>query len=188
MPQALLAVDICNTIADVNSEIKKVFGANPNPLCYLHPGVPLNFFKYNTWIFKDVMPFKGAADILNQLANIYTIIYITARPKEAELVTLEWIEKNGFPKGEILFSTQKHETAKHLNVMAAIEDAPHEIDSYLAAEIPVFVKRQPYNLNYQNVFDWADEKIKSFLLREALCYSERSDNIYGPQTNLLKHI
>lgn len=164
MPQAPLAVDICNTIADVNGEIKKVFGANPNPLSYLHPGVSPNFFKYNTWIFEKALPFKGAAAVLNQLAKIYKIVYITARPKEAELITLKWIEKNGFPMGKIFFSPQKHETAKHLNVMAAIEDAPHEIDSYLTAGIPVFVKKQPYNLNYQNVFDWANEKIKSFLL------------------------
>ena len=68
MPQALLAVDICNTIADVNSEIKKVFGANPNPLCYLHPGVPPNFFKYNTWILKELQTFSINSQTYIQLS------------------------------------------------------------------------------------------------------------------------
>ncbi len=162
MPQTLLAVDICNTLADVNTELKKVFGANPNPSIYFIPGVTKEFIRNNTWIFKKATPYKGAAYILNLLSRKFEIVYITARPIEARYITLEWLERNGFPQREVIFTNRKPEVAKALRVTAAIEDAPHEIDGYMEAGIPVFVKRQPYNLNYQNVFDWACEGIKSF--------------------------
>lgn len=181
MPRTL-AVDICNTLADVNGELQKVFGANPNPSSYLHPGVNAEFFKNNTWIFKKAKPYKGAAYILNQLSKIFEIVYVTARPIEARMITLEWLNKHGFPKREVFFTKNKPEIAKCLGVTVAIEDAPHEIDRYRIAGIPVLVKRQPYNLNYHNVFEWTN--LRASLLREALYIWEGVFISYEAQANV----
>lgn len=155
----LLAVDICNTLADVNTELTKVFGANPNPSNYFHPCVTTEFFKHNTWIFKKAQPFKGAANMLNLLTTEFELVYLTARPKEADKITHSWLQEYKFPKREIIYTQNKAEVAKALNVSAAIEDSPFEIEVYRNIGIPVYVKRQPYNLCYQNLFDWTDKKL-----------------------------
>jgi len=162
MPRTPVAVDICNTLADINGEIEKVFGANPNPSRYYYPGVTSEFFRNNLWVFEKAAAYKGAAKALTKISLYYEIVYITARPVEAQSVTIEWLKRNGFPRGRIIFTTTKPVIAKALGVKAAFDDAPHEIDGYLAAGIPVFVKKQPYNMAYPNIFDWAGAEIMSF--------------------------
>ncbi len=63
MPRTPVAVDICNTLADINGEIEKVFGANPNPSRYYYPGVTSEFFRNNLWVFEK------AAAIVNPAPN-----------------------------------------------------------------------------------------------------------------------
>lgn len=159
MPQRLIAVDICNTLADINTEIAKVFGANPNPSNYFHPCVTTEFFKYNTWIFEKAQPFKSAANTLNQLVKEFSLVYVTRRPVQAANITLGWLKQHKFPEREVIHTRDKAEIAKLLNVSAAIEDAPFEIEGYSDIGIPVYVKRQSYNLCYQNIFDWTDKNI-----------------------------
>lgn len=181
MSRKIIAVDICNTLADINSEIQKVYGASPVPSVYHHPKVNPEFFRNNLWIFEKANPFTGAAEQLTEISKTYKIIYITARPKAAQEVTIEWLQKNNFPKGIVFFTTKKAILAKSLGVMAAIEDAPNEIEGYISKGIPVIVKKQPYNTAYRNLFDWAHDEIKSYLchIKENKIKNARIKEVYA---------
>ncbi|MHA2398294.1 MAG: LNS2 domain-containing protein [Promethearchaeota archaeon] len=58
-------------------------------------------------IIKDKVV-SNSVKCLNKLSNRYNIVYIGARPESVIDYTKEWLEKEGFPNGEIyLGQTQK---------------------------------------------------------------------------------
>ena len=154
----IIAVDICNTLADVISELNARLGVSPTPDVYFHPGIKdRDYFKKNLDVFLDAKVLGNSNVVISELAKYNKIVYITARPKESELVTRIWLKKNGFPKGELHFTNDKPSIASKLGVDMAFEDAPHEIDNYRNnTNVEVLVKKQPYNLGYENLFDWCD--------------------------------
>lgn len=163
MKGKIIGVDICNTIADVMGELNKRFGNSPTPNVYFHPGlsgIP-TFFEDNLDVFLDAKVIESSNIVLRELAKANKIVYITARPEKAYFVTKLWLKRNGFPKGEIYFTKEKPKIANMLKVDVVFEDAPHEIDNYLqySKDIEVMVKRQPYNLEFDNLFDWNDTKL-----------------------------
>jgi 5'(3')-deoxyribonucleotidase len=151
-----IAVDICNTLADVLSELEARLGKFPNPNSYFHPALMDNphYFEENLDIFLSAKPIGNSAQILRELSKFNKIVYITARPKAAELVTKVWLRNNGYPKAKIYFTDNKVKVAKSIGVDIAIDDSPSEIESYMDAGIQVIVKQQDYNVGYFNRFDW----------------------------------
>lgn len=152
----VIAVDICNTLADVNLELEKRLGKTPTPEVYFHPALldKKYFIEQNLDIFVEAKPIYQSIEKLNKIAKVNKIVYITARPKVAEEATVEWLKRNGYPKGEIFFSKNKTGIASTMGVDLAIDDAPFEIESYIKAGIDVLVKEQPYNKKYSNRFSW----------------------------------
>lgn len=152
----VIAVDICNTLADVVAELNARLGVSPTPDVYFHPGIKdRDYFKNNLDVFLDAKVLGISNLVISELAKYNKIVYITARPKESELVTRIWLKRNGFPKGELYFSNDKPGIASKLGVDMAFEDAPHEIDNYRNnTKVEVLVKKQPYNLGYENLFEW----------------------------------
>lgn len=152
----IIAVDICNTIADVISVINARLGYNPNPAEYFHPALwdKPYYFEENLDIFLEAKPIASSIEILNELSIYNEIIYITARPEIAEFVTKLWLKENNYPKGKVYFSKNKAKLASKLGVDIAIEDAPFEIERYIKAGIKVFIKEQAYNIGYENRFEW----------------------------------
>ena len=150
----LIAVDICNTLADVNEVLEKAIGHNPIPSSYYHPNLPDNYFKENLWVFAHANPIEYSKEVLYKLSQKNKIIYITARPIEAKAITIDWMNRFGYPGGKIIFERNKAAIAKEIGVDLAIDDAPHEIESYIRAGIGVLVKQQPYNIKYSNRFEW----------------------------------
>ena len=53
-------------------------------------------------IMKDTVS-NGSVTCMNELAQIYDIVYIGARPSTTLIVTQKWLKTNGFPDGEIVF-------------------------------------------------------------------------------------
>lgn len=53
-------------------------------------------------IMKDTVS-NGSVACLNELAQIYDIVYIGARPPKTLKATQKWLKVNGFPDGEIVF-------------------------------------------------------------------------------------
>lgn len=162
LKNSTIAVDICNTIADVISELDARLGHNPNPARYFHPGLwdKPYYFEENLDIFLDAKPIGNSVEILSELSVYNEIVYITARPEIAEFVTKLWLKENNYPKGKLYFSKNKAKLASKLGVDIAIEDAPFEIERYIKAGIKVFVKEQAYNVGYENRFEWEYKKIR----------------------------
>lgn len=159
----VIAVDICNTLADVVKEIDARLGRNPNPAKYFHPGLwdKPSYFEENLDVFLDAEPIGDSVKKLNELSIYNEIVYITARPKISEFVTRLWLKRHGYPKGKIYFTINKVDIASKLGVDIAIDDAPFEIERYIKAGIKVYVKKQPYNAGYDNRFDWDDVKVSN---------------------------
>lgn len=154
----VIAVDICNTIANVVNELESRLGHNPKPNLYFHPGIKdkPNYFKENLDVFLDAKPIGKSAKILNELSLYNEIVYITARPKIAEFVTRLWLRKYGYPMSKVYFTNNKVEIATRLGVDIAIDDAPFELERYINAGFDVLTLEQIYNLGFPNRFVWKD--------------------------------
>lgn len=159
---ALIAFDICNTLADVNYMLEKGLGPTPNPSQYFHPLATKEFFEENKWVFTNAPVISGAVEGVKRLTRIGNVVYLTARPQWANKITEEWLARHGFPKGRIIHSNNKAEVAMALGISLAIDDAPHEILS-LSKACPVLVPAQPYNVGLPGRFSW-DKSTKACLL------------------------
>jgi len=153
MEKSSIAVDICNTLADINSQLESVTCVSREPGIYTHPYASTDFFIQNPQVYENAQVLNDAVFGLNLFANKYNIVYLTARKKESEIVTYRWLKKNGFPKGNIVFSTDKVADFKALNCVFALEDAPHELNAYQQAGLLSFAKAWDYNTFYANRFD-----------------------------------
>lgn len=149
----LFAIDICNTIADVLSQIELALGPTPYPTQYFHPRIYEGFFDENQWVFSNAPVFNGAVESINFLSTLGKIIYLTARPRWSNQITRTWLAKHGFPEAPVIHTNNKLEVAQSLGVSLAVEDAPHEIDS-LSKICPVLVHARPYNVGYLGRFSW----------------------------------
>lgn len=161
----VIAVDICNTLADVCKELDKRLGQNLNPSLYFHQGLwdKPNFFKENLDIFSEAEVISNSVEILNELAKYNTIYYITARPKISEFVTKLWLKKHGYPIAKVYFTNNKVEIANKLGVNIAIEDAPFELEKYIESGIEIFTHKKQYNINFPNRFNWEDINIRRMI-------------------------
>lgn len=150
-----IAIDLCNTLCDVNGALEYFLGVKRKKGSYFIDGLPNNFFENHPEFFSLPKPYQSAASVLQVLSQSHDILYVTARPKSSDYVTLQYLEKNGFPKAPIIFSNNKALLGKNLGVSVAIEDAPHEIQKYQDIGIPVLIKDWDYNRNFNGTrFEW----------------------------------
>lgn len=149
----IAAVDICNTIADVLTEIQNIIGPWPFNE-YHHPILTDDFFYRHAEIFLKSRPYKGAIQGMWRLKEHFDIVYLSARPKWARTLTELWLKVHGFPDGKLILTRDKAKVAKELKVAIAIEDAPFEIDKLKEAGVTVVVKAQNYNKKYAPRFEW----------------------------------
>lgn len=151
-----IGVDIDNTIAMTNPSLSlMLFGTTEIPK-HLQ-GVsrwPVSPVDSLTWwasseglsILANTRPYRGAAEVLSNLAkNGWRIVYITARPENAKMVTLRWLNNHNFPKGTVRFTGDKASTCLELNVSLLIEDDPIYLQQVSDADISVLIKAHPYN-------------------------------------------
>lgn len=139
--RSFYAIDICNTLADVNQMLQKALGPRPDASCYQFPGATKKFFRENPWVFSEALVFPGAVEGVHRLASAGSIIYLTARPVWAREITRKWLARHGFPEAEIICTKNKAAVARQWNVKLAVDDAPHEIDS-MSSVCPVMVHAQ----------------------------------------------
>ena len=64
-------------------------------------------------ILKDTVC-HGSVACMNELAEIYDIVYIGASPPETLMATQKWLKVNGFPDGEIVFGCNQDERMKQV--------------------------------------------------------------------------
>lgn len=145
-----IAVDICNTLADINGQLERKIQGYRNDV-YPFP-LPENYFTspIGLCVFRDAKPFPETAGILRSMSRVFGgITYVTSRPQEAEFVTRRWLTKNGFPEGEIVFcqGEEKLSVYSRLKPFLIIEDDPQTLEAAITTNlnIPIIVPQWPYN-------------------------------------------
>ncbi|RJX20143.1 MAG: hypothetical protein C4575_06930 [Desulforudis sp.] len=140
--------DICNTLADVNGYLHRVFevprGVYPAP-------IPKGFWPSGTglMVFQKADPIPGAVECLRGLSEkLGGLAYATCRPRDAELVTKRWLKLHGFPDGPVFFCADAREklaVAQKLGAALALDDDPEAIRLYARSGIAVLYPDWPYN-------------------------------------------
>lgn len=153
MSRPLIAVDICNTIADINRELEKYFNVKTDKKYEVEQATK-EWFDENKWIYLVANPIEWSSEMLNVLAEVYDIVYLTARPESVFNETRRWLTRHGYPDGMLISSTNKAKTYKELGCCLAIDDSPKELDNYLANGCNVIAFRKPYNSQYADRLDW----------------------------------
>ncbi len=166
-----VAVDICNTIANVNLELLRHFETITFDK-YPFPEVSRDFFLTGEGlrIFRKAEAFPGAADVLNKLSGRECqIVYVTSRSRTAEFITKRWLEIHRFPKGPVFFVSQdkKADFAARKEIALFFEDEPYTAAAMLAAGIKVFLKDWPYNRhvrgkNLKRFKSWREIKVSNW--------------------------
>lgn len=146
-----LGVDICNTVAEVNYEIGKIFDIPKwNPTTYGLGSLGIDkdhvdrFFKEHPEVFRLAKPLSGAKEALHNLACNWEIFYITSRPIWAQDITLQWLKKHRFPFGTLVMGLSKWKAVQELEIAAFIEDDPTEVQ-VLQQTCPVYSPKWAYN-------------------------------------------
>lgn len=117
---------------------------------------------WNEHIFdysKNILIRPFASEIIKKLKNENNKIFIiTARyfttyqneyKEQMQNIVKQWLEKNNVLYDEIIFSEDKVNVCKKLNINLMIEDKPENILS-ISSEIPVICYNHPYNENLHN--------------------------------------
>lgn len=142
----MLAVDICNSLADIDSQLKLrgiTQNAYPAPLpeCYFTSPDGMR-------VFRDAEPIEHMVDTVKCLALLLGgVTYVTSRPIVASFVTRRWLKRYGFPAGDVMFC-QWHEKASiymALKAKVIIEDDPRVLEAIKDPGALVLVPQWPYN-------------------------------------------
>ena len=160
MKQGIVFLDICNTLANVNAQIERMTNCKRPKGLYFHPCVCEEWFAKHLDVFRDCEALPGAVEGVQALSKRFDIVYLSARPECARKITVDWLEKEGFPRAGLVLTANKVDAAKeimqfgHFQAVFAIDDAPHEIEAYRRAGIPVCVYRTDYNCHMGHTFKW----------------------------------
>lgn len=139
----ILALDLCNTLADINAILSSIIPIDPN--VYPAPGVSEELFEDNPWLFSKAEPFEGASKVVSFLSDYWEVVYVTARPEWSKMLTRKWLKDNAFPEGDIICTKNKAGVVRKIGAFLAIDDSPHEIIS-VGKFIPVCIPDY-YNYN-----------------------------------------
>ena len=162
-----IAVDICNTLCDVNHILERDFGFQKRPDVYEYPGLVADFFYQHTEVFVKAEVFRYAKECLQLLSERYDIIYLSARPANAHAVTVKYLKETDYVVLMTLHSAKGLEFP-HVylagledgifpSYMTITADAPAELERYLRSGIPVAAYMQPYNESVPVYhFTWSD--------------------------------
>jgi soluble P-type ATPase len=78
-------------------------------------------FYRREWMLED-RAVEGSAKCLQALAQRYQLVYIGARPASTHHITTLWLEKNGFPKGEIYLGEEQEKRLALVSEMKGTYD------------------------------------------------------------------
>lgn len=115
---------------------------------------------YESEIFADLQPTKGAEEVVCDLAKKHELFVISSRSDELKGITQRWLEKH-FPNcfkeilliGEVTkagynYTVTKGKLCREYGVNYHIDDAPHHVAGILEAGTKVIVYERPWNRNY----------------------------------------
>ena len=100
------------------------------------------------WVYSDDGPASrlvagsGAVDFVTRLQDLLgaaNVVIITARPASSSQMTLDWLERHGFPPIEVFFADDKVAVARQQGCVAAVEDSSRHARNYAAAGLRCFL-------------------------------------------------
>lgn len=143
----IVAVDLCDTIAEVTEAIEGIYGPRPDPLNCYHPATPKPFWddpenRIAREIFKFARPVS--CNLVNYLTKYYQIVYLTSRPEWSRYISEKWLKQNNFPAAPIVHTQDKYFWVLKNGAALAIEDLPEHIIK-LQTIAPVLVPPRPWN-------------------------------------------
>lgn len=90
-------------------------------VCDMRHRIPLmgqdEFFAEEN-ILKDI-PTNGSVEFMKELSQKYHLIYIGARPEKFEKITKKWLDRVGFPDGDVYLGKNQQE---RMNIVINIKD------------------------------------------------------------------
>lgn len=124
-----------------------------------HYGINTPEFNQREAIIKD-KAISNSVNCVNKLSKRFEIVYIGARPKFTIDYTKEWLEKEGFPKGDVyLGETQKKrleiikKIKKKYNFIVGIGDRWDDNELHLALECLSIILEE-FNGKWDFVYDY----------------------------------
>jgi len=120
------------------------------------------FKKFEWYIYNESQPIKWAKKVLDKLSLSIKLYFITARPKEFQEVTSQWLIKHDFPTGcPVIYTRNKGRACLNYNINMFIEDHPKYATDVTKIGVPVLLFDQPYNREFSNsdtqrVYNWLD--------------------------------
>ncbi len=145
----LIGLDICNTLADVNSRVADALDTPVDALVERYGierlGLRPGWFDGHPEVFADALPVPGSREVVDALASAGArIVYVTARPEKLRGITRAWLRRWGFPQGSLVMGLDKARVARALRIALFFEDCPRDIAA-LREVCPVRVIGWPYN-------------------------------------------
>lgn len=143
----LICCDIDNTLADVNTQLKKA-GYDTSQ----YPNPALNDDFWTSYEGLDILikaqKIKNTSKILNVLDELGAdIFFSTSRDIRLKQLTRKWIEKQKIWNfHEIYFTASKH----ILEADVYVEDDPQQISKLLSIGKPVLIPQWQYNQGFDN--------------------------------------
>ncbi|MCL6522989.1 MAG: hypothetical protein K6U79_11555 [Firmicutes bacterium] len=171
-----IAVDLDNTLADTNAEMRRLFPGAERLERFVAHWAPVT----REWwagagldVLERARPLPGAVAGVQTLARHDRLIYLTSRPVQAGEVSRRWLRAHGFPEAPIVFAAsarKKAEYARLLGVEFAIDDDPAAAKAYRRAGIAVLLPRQPYNARDPLALRWEEipGRVPAFRQQRAL--------------------
>ena len=160
----VVALDICNTLANVHKKLVDDGLIKSD----VYPSLlPEGYFasEDGLQIFLNAEPIKGALKMVRNLEALYgNVIYVTTRPKEAAFVTSRWLAKHNFPVSDIHFCSWREKPAvyERLKPRVIAEDDPRVLELIKSMDAVVMALQWPYNNHVSGgsivkVEDWTRE-------------------------------
>jgi uncharacterized HAD superfamily protein len=110
------------------------------------------YYSFGHDIHWNSIPFPMAVETLQELFKQHQITIVTARPQQYQNVTMAWLEKYEIDYHHILLVEDKLQACISYGVDVLIDDAPHYAEELAAAQRPVILFEQPYNLSIANEY------------------------------------
>ena len=100
------------------------------------------------WVYSSdgpaarLRPSSHSVEFVEQVIELFGedyVMILTARPESAEQMTMDWLERNGFPRIKAVFADDKLTSARARGCRFAVEDSERHALNYAAGGITCFL-------------------------------------------------
>lgn len=147
----LVCVDVDNTIADTLASLRTAFPfAGADETDFTPWGATQAYFASPDGILTlwKAPPFPGAAPFLRALGRTRRLLYLTARPPEAEAMTYRWLARHGFPEAPVRATGDddaKCKALRELRPRLLYDDNVRILIEAMLLGVPYAVHDRPWN-------------------------------------------